>query len=207
MIPLMPFSAFAFYSEADDFFSKLAELYAEMDQAYDQAAAAYGFDCKGCSDNCCQTRFYHHTHIETAYLLSGFSRLEALRQEKVYRRSEEIVAAQRKNLPGADRLMCPVNMDGWCLLYAYRPMICRLHGLAHELHLPGKGKTFGSGCGEFEHLCGDQTYVPFDRTPFYTKMAALEQEFKTYAGIKTRLKKTVAEMIVDAATQPMEAPL
>ncbi len=189
-----------FYPEADEPFTKLVELYAEMDQAYEQTAAAYGFDCQGCSDNCCRTRFYHHTHLETAYLLRGLSRLDTSQQELIYQQAEEIVSAQRKNMPGANHLMCPVNMDGWCALYTYRPMICRLHGLPHELNIPGKGRTFGPGCSEFERICGDQNYVPFDRTPFYTKMAVLEQAFKTHARITTRLKKTVAEMIVDAAT-------
>jgi len=186
--------------EPTDLFLNLAELYREMDQAYAQTAAAYGFACRGCQDNCCRTRFYHHTHIEAAYLLSGVFRLEAGQREMIYRRAQEIVCAQRKNLPGADRLMCPANVDGWCAIYAYRPMICRLHGLAHELKTPGKGKAYGPGCGEFERACGDQTYVAFDRTPFYRKMAALEQVFKAHAGIKTRFKKTVAEIIVDMDT-------
>ena len=207
MTILMPFPLVPVYPDADDFFARLADLYAEMDQAYDQAAAAYGFDCQGCADNCCRTRFYHHTHIETAYLLSGFVRLEADRRERIYRRAGEVVSAQKPYAHGADHLMCPANIDGWCVMYAYRPMICRLHGLAHELQFPGKSRTYGPGCGEFERLCGQQSYVPFDRTPFYAKMAALEQAFKAHAGTEARLKKTVAEMIVDAAAPVKENSL
>jgi hypothetical protein len=187
------------YPDPVDFFEKLAALYAEMDQAYDETAAAYGFNCRGCADNCCQTRFYHHTHIETAYLLTGFSKLAFDQQKLIQRRAREVAAAQAENPRGADRLMCPVNMDGWCMLYPYRPMICRLHGLPHELRMPGKPKTYGPGCGEFERVCGDKPYAPFDRTPFYAQMARLEQAFKAHCGIEARIRKTVAEMLVDAA--------
>jgi hypothetical protein len=198
----MPLRLDTAYPNSGDFFSKLAALYAEMDEAYDKVAAAYGFDCRGCSDNCCQTRFYHHTHIETAYLISGFLRLDAASRDRIHRRAEHVAMAQEKNAAGADRLMCPVNKAGWCILYPYRPMICRMHGLPHELRFPGKASNFGPGCGEFARLCGEKTYVPFDRTPFYAKMAALEQAFKIHTGARVRLKKTVAEMLADAAVCP-----
>ncbi len=190
------------YPDPGDFFDRLAALYAEMDQAYEKIAAEYGFNCRGCADNCCQTRFYHHTHIETAYLLAGFAGLAADSQQLIQRRAREVALAQRTNAPGADRLMCPANIDGWCALYPYRPMICRLHGLAHELRPPGKPKTYGPGCGEFERVCGHKSYVPFDRTPFYAQMARLEQAFKAHAGIDARIRKTVADMIVDASLHP-----
>ena len=192
------------YPHPGDFFERLAALYAEMDQAYEDTAAAYGFNCRGCADNCCQTRFYHHTHIETVYLLAGFNKLAADRQKEIYHRAREVAAARRGNAPGANRLMCPANINGWCALYLYRPMICRLHGLPHELRLPGKPKTYGPGCGEFENVCGEKPYAPFDRTPFYAQMARLEQTFRAHGGIKTRLKKTVAQMLVDAAVYSEE---
>ena len=202
MTALMPFPPDTVYPDPGDFFAKVAELYAEMDAAYDQTAAAYGFNCRGCSDNCCQTRFYHHTHVETAYLISGYEGLEAGRRELIHDRVVAVVSAQKALSSGTDYLMCPANFDGWCVLYVYRPMICRMHGLPHEVRFPGKPPKFGPGCGEFERLCGENTYVPFDRTPFYVKMAALEQAFKARAGIEARLKKTVAEMLVDAVAHP-----
>lgn len=186
--------------EADtaEFFRRLADLYAAMDARYDRSAAAYGFDCKGCADNCCQTRFYHHTHIEKSYLLSAFSRLAPESREAIRQRAGRLVSAGRNRASGADRLMCPVNEEGWCLLYAHRPMICRLHGIPHELQVPGRSKTFGPGCAEFERLCGEGAYRAFDRTPFYVQMASLEQEFKACFGLSGRIRQTVAEMIADA---------
>ena len=198
MIPPMRLPPESLNSDTVEFFKKLADLYAEMDACYDRTARAYGFECNGCADNCCQTRFYHHTHIERAYFLSGFFHIAAERREALRQRARDVVSAWENGGAGAERMMCPVNESGWCLLYAHRPMICRLHGLAHELQVPGRAKTFGPGCGEFDRLCREQAYVPFDRTPFYTQMAALEQAFKATAGLFSRLRQTVAEMIVDA---------
>ena len=67
---------------------------------------------------------------------------------------------------------------------------------------PGKPKTYGPGCGEFERVCGHKSYVPFDRTPFYAQMARLEQAFKAHAAIDARIRKTVADMIVDVSLHP-----
>ena len=38
-------------------------LFEQMDRAYDAAARNSGFVCNGCRDNCCLTRFYHHTLV------------------------------------------------------------------------------------------------------------------------------------------------
>jgi len=46
------------------FIDRLKQIYTAMDRAYDRAADPYGFTCDGCADNCCRTRFYHHTVIE-----------------------------------------------------------------------------------------------------------------------------------------------
>ena len=54
------------------FIERLKTLYADMDAAYQAAADHYGFHCDGCLDNCCLTRFYHHTHLEYLILRQGF---------------------------------------------------------------------------------------------------------------------------------------
>ena len=51
------------------FFNQLQDIFAEMDCKYDAVAESYGFKCRGCEDNCCLTRFFHHTYLE--YLLSA----------------------------------------------------------------------------------------------------------------------------------------
>ena len=198
----MPAPSDTLYTSPDadtlEFFDRLAELYAQMDARYEEVAAAYGFDCRGCADNCCQTRFYHHTYIETAYFLHGFFQLDAENRAAAFDRARAVAAAQEREEPGAERLMCPVNREGWCRVYPYRPMICRLHGLPHELNMPGRPRQYGPGCAEFDRVSAGRAYVPFDRTPFYMQMAALENEFKTQAGLDSRLRRTIAEMLADA---------
>ena len=39
-------------------------------------------------------------------------------------------------------------------------------------------------------------YYPFDRTPLYMEMAALEKQFKAESGINQKVKMTIAEMIM-----------
>ncbi len=181
-----------------NYFDDLKSLYARMDQMYDESADAYGFHCSGCSDNCCLTRFFHHTLIEFLYLRKGFADLDELVREEVRHQALEV---NEKVLFAEDagqtpRVMCPLNREGLCLLYQYRPMICRLHGIPHEFVHPVKSKIIGPGCHEFEAQCNQKQYMPFDRTPFYRQMAMLESQLKKETGVAEKIKKTVAQMLV-----------
>lgn len=171
--------------------SQLKSLYAKMDEAYRKAADHYGFVCEGCEDNCCRTRFYHHTLVEFLYLASGWIALEEERRAVITARALEVCRE------GAVRRMCPLNEEGRCVLYAYRPMICRLHGLPHELRRPGMQPAFGPGCGEFDARCGGKRYFQMDRTPHYFELARLERELRRFLGCDEKFKKTVAEMLAD----------
>ncbi len=190
-------------AEKGNFFKELQGLYAAMDRAYDQAADRYGFSCTGCADSCCLTRFYHHTAIEYAYLLSGFRELPPERRRTFLSRAQacirDLERAMREKKPF--RHMCPVNDDGWCALYAHRPMICRLHGIPHELSPPGRPKIQGAGCTEFERQFGDLPYAAFDRTPFYAEMAGMERRFRAQAGISEKFRMTVAMMLISLETK------
>ncbi len=177
---------------------KVRALYAAMDERYTAAATHYGFHCTGCEENCCLTRFHHHTFLEYLYLLEGYRGLEPERQRDIREKASDVcertAEADVKGLPV--RLMCPLNSDGLCLLYAYRPMICRLHGLPFELHRPGGNVINSSGCDAFTVQCGEKAYFQMDRTPFYREMAMLEQEVREALGVTRKLKMTIAEMLV-----------
>lgn len=177
---------------------KLETVYTGMDRSYERAAGHYGFSCKPCADNCCLTRFYHHTTIEYAYLLHGFLALFRDVQLLCLGRAEAYnLEMERISSDGGNFLhMCPVNDQGLCLIYEYRPMICRLHGIPHELNPPGRGKLFGAGCMEFEKTCGTVASFCFDRTSFYTEMAELEQQFRKQTNIQKKFKMTVAGMLL-----------
>ena len=181
------------------FIERLKQIYTSMDRAYQQAADPYGFTCDGCRDNCCRTRFYHHTMIEYIYMVEGLNTLSRKRQNEVKSRALTVFdETTRADSSGAVvRLMCPLNFDELCILYPYRPMICRLHGIPHELHKPGQNPVFGPGCETFDRRCGHKGYLKFDRTPFYRQMAMLEQEVKQALSFDGKIKMTVAEMILD----------
>ncbi|MBW2664390.1 MAG: hypothetical protein JRD93_21035 [Deltaproteobacteria bacterium] len=182
----------------DGFLKQLRAIYASMDLKYIEAAAYYGFNCTGCEDNCCLTRFYHHTVLEYLYILGEFHNLDPEQQTEIRSKALEVrrksVEADKKGKPVHQ--MCPLNSDGKCTLYSCRPMICRLHGIPHELHKPGMDVTYGPGCEAFSKYCREKDYYRFDRTPFYIKMASLEKELKQTAGITTKVKMTVTDMLV-----------
>jgi hypothetical protein len=187
-----------------DFLDRLQRLFAEMDAAYAQAAAAAGFDCRGCQESCCRSLFYHHTHLEGLYLHAGLRVLSPAAREGILVAARSVAAVRTTTDADPDaRSMCPVNADGRCRLYAYRPMICRLHGIAHELHPPGRPIVIGPGCREFERCRGSaRAGERFDRTPLYARLAVLESEFRQSEGLRRPVKRTIAEMLLSEETLP-----
>jgi hypothetical protein len=105
-------------------------------------------------------------------------------------------AATDDKKPMGGRRMCALNFDGRCLLYPFRPMICRLHGIPSEFQLPGRSKSFSPGCETFTGRCGQQPYIPFDRSRFYLAMADLEKKLKSRFGLEPKIKMTVGEIIL-----------
>ncbi len=175
---------------------KIADIYRKMDDNYSITARNYGFLCTGCFDNCCRTRFYHHTFLEILYLLEGFEGLDRNDRKRIHEKAIEVVSKADDQKESANSLMCPLNNENKCMLYKYRPMICRLHGIPHELNHPVKGKVISPGCLEFTLICSDQAYIPFDRTPLYKELACLEKAFRQETGLSARIKKTVAEILL-----------
>ncbi len=179
------------------FSHRLQALFQQMDQAYDAVASQYGFACQGCEENCCLTRFYHHTFLELCYIREGMETLEPETRQAVRKRAQAVCAAYEtadKTDP-SPRIMCPLNRAGRCILYAYRPMICRLHGIAHELKRPGHSPQYSPGCDRFAEQTRGRAYIPFDRTPFYRQMAELERAFRQQSGLSDRIRLTVAGII------------
>ena len=178
-------------------FIRLITLYDKMDAAWNDTAAKYGFTCNGCQDNCCTTLFFHHTHVEKAYLRYGFKTLGAAQRKEIKKKAKQYLQtmAQAKKDTNPLDIMCPANKNGRCTLYSYRPMICRLHGIPHQLKKPGKLMVESPGCHAGKPLfdAGDH---PFDRTPFYREMSLTEMQFCKTHGKTTRIKQTIAHMLV-----------
>jgi Fe-S-cluster containining protein len=188
---------------------RLETLFGEMSRAYAAVAGRYGFACNGCADNCCLTRFYHHTLLEVLYLAEGLGSLESGVRRAIHERALTVSAdmddADRRG--EALRIMCPLNQNDRCTLYPYRPMICRLHGIPHELQRSGGNPIMNPGCDEFFNQCrqrGQTDYIRFDRTPFYRQMAALEQELRRKTGCSDKIKLTIAHMLVSITDNAYE---
>ncbi|WP_319405837.1 hypothetical protein [uncultured Desulfosarcina sp.] len=180
--------------------NRIETLFSEMDRAYAAVAGQYGFLCNGCADNCCLTRFYHHTLVEVLYLVEGMCTLETGIRQSINSQALTVSAGMAAAGHGGEalRIMCPLNRNERCLLYHYRPMICRLHGIPHELQRPGGNRIKNPGCDEFFNQCregGKTDYIRFDRTPFYRQMATLEQELRRETGYSDKIKLTIAQML------------
>ena len=177
----------------------LEQIYSDMDHAYTRVARHYGFNCTGCVDNCCFTLFHHHTLLEYLYLQEGVAALDLPGRMKILKRAAKVCKKvdESNNIKANTRILCPLNKDGSCVLYQYRPMICRLHGLPHEFRKPGMEVIYGSGCNEFVKGFGKIKYFTFDRTPFYTEIAHLEQELRQLLGFSGKIKMTVAQILRD----------
>jgi hypothetical protein len=173
------------------FAARLAALFDDMDRGYRRVAERSGFACNGCVDNCCKTRFHHHTCVEYLYLRKGFFEL-APDQRRLLRDRAAKEPDRAGRPPG---VMCPANVAQRCILYPYRPMICRLHGVPYRLRHPNGRSHSGPGCGEFHRSCEAAGKLGLDRTGVYTAMAQLEAQFRTAAGISGKIKMTVAGMI------------
>lgn len=177
-------------------FIALKDLYTRMDHVWGQVAEAYEFICNGCTDNCCYSLFFHHTYIEKAYLIHGFNRLDQNLQKTIQGRADRYIQQMVPDrlTTNSARLICPLNTDGQCILYDFRPMICRLHGLPHELCRPGGVNIKSPGCnaGSFD----DKPYIPFDRTLFYQQMAQVEMNFRQDRNKSGKIKETIAQMLI-----------
>jgi len=178
-------------------FSSLILLYQKMDSAWNETAERYGFTCNGCSDNCCETLFFHHTHLEKAYLRHGFKRLTLSRRKEVKKKARQVIQTLTRAAEEDEpiRIMCPVNEKGRCTLYRFRPMICRLHGIPHELKRPDGNRVKSPGCLAGAPFFRTQN-IPFDRTPFYQEMSRLEMQYCNAHGKTSRIKQTIAHMLI-----------
>lgn len=78
---------------------------------------------KGCSF-CCEKGDYPISEIELLYLMQGYSSL-----------SNDIKLLIQKNISTLEKgEKCPFLINKECSIYQYRPIICRVHGLAYLCH-------------------------------------------------------------------------
>lgn len=180
------------------FLKDIESLFKAMAREFEDAATYYGFSCAGCDDNCCMSLFYHHTLAEYFFIEKGLSQLSEDERSSAVVRARAYVTAMAGSPGGKTplRRMCPLNVSGKCMLYEFRPMICRLFGLPHEFTRPGGGRVSGAGCTRFHEVCGKKALRRFDRTPYYIRLSGLEKSLRETTGISGKIKMTVADMLV-----------
>ena len=101
--------------------------YQEFLKEFDKKLASY-FEAQkdyiccrcGCSE-CCEQGDYPISQIELEYLMQGFETLAIESKKKVQENFKNFIAGGK----------CPFLLDKMCCVYEYRPIICRVHGLAY----------------------------------------------------------------------------
>ena len=114
----------------------------------------------GCS-LCCKNANFPLSLLEMKYLMSGFLKLEKKAHDKV-RENIKLAIEQNK-----DEYDCPFLINETCSVYDYRPIICRVYGLAYMrsdgiVNLPccapeglNYGKNFNGKTVNFEPINTD----------------------------------------------------
>ncbi len=187
-----------------DLLLELQEIYQGMENDYARVARQLSFTCGGCPDNCCDSYFLHHTYAEWSYLWLGFRQLAPAKQRDVLRRAAAAAMACEQALRQGERpqVMCPLNDEGLCVLYPYRLLVCRTHGVPASMTRPdGRRLTF-PGCFRCQEIVGNLraqgAEIPLvERTPLLRRLALLENAL--LRGDRQRypkVKLTIAEMLV-----------
>ena len=136
----------------------------------------------GCSD-CCRGLF-DITLIEAFVLKQAFDRLPPKLRQPARTKAGKHLAQLRRRWPGFaspfllnalpdaewtempedDPTPCPLlGADGRCLVYAARPMTCRLHGLPN---IDLSGESFANTCCTRNYVAADSLSDPVLRGPF-----------------------------------------
>lgn len=135
----------------DDVLHQYRQLLAEVDAWFARSHSMLGSrsDCRGCAE-CCRGLF-DITLLDAALLRQGFEHLPAATRADVLAKARPIIDRLQKRLagfdqpyllngisveelplPGEEETPCPLLYEaGRCLLYAQRPLTCRLYGLPH----------------------------------------------------------------------------
>lgn len=107
--------------------------------------------CKKQCSACCEKGDYPLSQYELEYLMEGYSNLETSLKIKVQENFKKFKKGGK----------CPFLIDKTCSVYNWRPIICRVHGLAYicptgEAKLPycaNEGKNYSKVYSSKELFC------------------------------------------------------
>lgn len=183
-----------------EFAGQVADLYHDMEAAYDRSAKELEFSCSGCPDNCCDSFFLHHTYTEWAYLWHGLKKLDNNLLSTTIEKASDYIIESEASLAKGERpiIMCPLNAEGRCALYLYRMMICRLHGVPAAFTRPDGQQLHFPGCFRCQELTSaNKPPAVLDRTQFFQRLVSLEIELLGNKRLTApKVKLTIAQMIV-----------
>ena len=97
----------------------MAELELKLDSFF-KSHAEHVCCKKGCSA-CCEVGDYPISELELNYIMEGFVKLDNQTKLEVQQNLKQIEKGDR----------CPFLINSECSIYPYRPIICRVHGLAY----------------------------------------------------------------------------
>lgn len=178
--------------ELSGFFKKYEALAAAAERAFSQVKSKYPdlVRCQqGCTD-CCYALF-DLSLIEAMYLKYHFDQMISgdLRAEieekanaadrRIYRIKKDAYKSVKNGTDenevvqemSRERVRCPLLTDAdQCLLYPYRPIVCRIYGV--PLAIGGKGFT----CGKTGFKQGD-AYPTINMDTIHSRLIKLSEEF------------------------------
>lgn len=155
---------------------------------------------KGCSA-CCRGLF-EISLLEARLLQAGFAQLEGHIRDQVLAKARDRVSELQSNwpefqhpyilnrlpsddwqdMPEDDPTPCPLLSDeGRCLVYAFRPLTCRLHGLPN---IDCSGESFSDEYCPLNFTLTDPLLMPELRYPFRDAFA---REFELLGAFAQRL--------------------
>lgn len=182
---------------------RLRKIYQAMEEEYDEVARRLEFSCKGCPDNCCDSYFLHYTYVEWVYLWQGMRQLSLQKQQEIIDRARRVVRQYADELALERRpvVMCPLNEEGLCVLYPFRLLVCRTHGVPATMTRPdGRRLTF-PGCFRCQNIVDERKSeagkIPMvERTPLLRQLALLENDLvQDHRDRCPKIRMTIAEML------------
>lgn len=185
---------------------ELEDIYAALQRGYGEVAEKLALSCDQCDDNCCDSWFRHHSHVEWLYLREGLATLDHDRRLLLRRRATDYLLAcaaaqQRGERP---QVPCPLLENNRCTLYQHRLLVCRTHGVPARIKQPDGRLLRFPGCHRCQQLIREQfplgeEFAPTtNRTPMLMRLAKLENDvLYNKRHLLPKVNKTIAEMILE----------
>ena len=168
------------------------ELTAKVEAFFTRVQSRYGgaMQCKAGCTACCHVRL-SVTALEASVIREGLAQLPEAERERLAHRA-------RHGAPG----VCPaLEADGRCALYAWRPLVCRSHGVPIRQREPD-GTAPVSACEKnFEGGAGLPEVSPdcvLDQGTLSTMLGALDAALADARGTKRGERFPLDALLVEA---------